>query len=503
MKKLINFTHWFCWVIFIVVTFIYTVYLWASQTWLIRDLSEARFTLAAGLFHAPLKTFAHNALPAILTYFGIIVISVIIMSVFIFYITRKTTDSVKHVVNPGSIIFAKLHTLLLLIIIISAMFYQCASFYWNIFNWADYESTHLTDIYEKEHAFPSSDNVIAPYANGQKPRSIVMLTLESITHSSLSYMPELTKLINTSYDILMNGPGSVGAVYSTIGTNWTSAFTWAMATGVPWNLEFRKSGKSLTTYYPGLMNYKLTTIFEILHKGGFNIEYICGSPGSFGGRSEFMQPRGVNIFDYEQMKLHKFIPADYDIWWGAEDQKLYSVAQNRISRLAAQEKPFFAMVLTTDTHAPGGYLCERCPEIYQYQYLNILACASKQAAQFIHWLRSQSFADEISIIIVGDHPYPLLNESGYISSETDNIFMAILNVPKPLAQKISSRYREGTTMDLFPTLLDLAGYTVKNGRLGLGTSLFNLRLTLAESIGLDVLNKELMGRSDFYQAAYY
>lgn len=67
-------------------------------------------------------------------------------------------------------------------------------------------------------------------------------------------------------------------------------------------------------------------------------------------------------------------------------------------------------MLTANTHHIDGYLEKEAPEKYQEQYENVYAYTAVQLVDFVSWLKEQSFYEDTSIIISGDH---LSMDNGY------------------------------------------------------------------------------------------
>lgn len=76
------------------------------------------------------------------------------------------------------------------------------------------------------------------------------------------------------------------------------------------------------------------------------------------------------------------------------------------------------------------------------------------------------------------------------------MYNAIINAP---IVPVNQKNRQATTMDMFPTTIAALGAQIEGERLGLGTNLFSAEPTLAEKVGLDVLNGEVRKRSVFYE----
>ncbi len=44
-------------------------------------------------------------------------------------------------------------------------------------------------------------------------------------------------------------------------------------------------------------------------------------------------------------------------------------------------------IMTVDTHFEDGYVCELCRDEFEgNQYANVMACSSRQVANFINWI---------------------------------------------------------------------------------------------------------------------
>ena len=83
-------------------------------------------------------------------------------------------------------------------------------------------------------------------------------------------------------------------------------------------------------------------------------------------------------------------PADYRVWWGYEDEKLFSFAKEELLNLSQSGEPFNLTMLTVDTHFEDGWVCELCQNQFEDdQYANVMACSSHQISEFIQWIRQE------------------------------------------------------------------------------------------------------------------
>lgn len=186
------------------------------------------------------------------------------------------------------------------------------------------------------------------------------------------------------------------------------------------------------------------------------------------------------------------LPKNYHEWWGFEDSKLVDFAKDKITELASEDEPFNFTMLTADTHFKDGYLCPDCPDTYDEQYENVIACSDKRIAEFVSWIQQQDFAKDTVIVLSGDHLSmdSLINQSVGLDFPRRTYF-AILNGKEYTLNKT----REFTTLDIFPTTLEAMGVEIEGHRLGLGTSLYADQPTLCEQMGFETLNEEISHRN--------
>jgi len=351
---------------------------------------------------------------------------------------------------------------------------------------------HLSysQLYEKEYADPRKCPILFP----KEKRNLIYIFLESMEtcYSSLSgsktdYIPELSKLAKEG--ITFSAPGSLHGAYAVPGATFTTGAMVAHMAGISIDLAIKEGG----SFIPGMC-----TIGDILHEQGYEQEFLLGSDVYFGARQALMQEHGdYRIFDYNSAKKDGHIPPDYYIWWGFEDEKLFSFAKEELSTLHAKGKPFNFTMLTVDTHFLNGCKCRLCRDQYKEQYGNVLACSSRQVNSFIKWVKKQDFYKDTTIVICGDHPTMdsgFIRRSGLKGSER-RAFVTFLNVPEDL----KGRPRDYTTLDLFPTTLAALGVKIPGNRLGLGVNLFSNEKTLLERLGQKKTDEEFTKRSRFYR----
>ena len=313
-----------------------------------------------------------------------------------------------------------------------------------------------------------------------------------------NYIKELTD-IALDNECFSSGNELNGAKHVN-GATYTMGALTAQTAGIPIN-EYLVSNATLNNTWESEDNYfpGAWSIGDILKEQGYNQEFLIGSVGGFAGRSSYFRGHGdYDIEDYDKAIEKHRIPADYSVWWGYEDEKLFDFAKEDLVKLSKEEQPFNFTMLTVDTHFTGGYECRLCKDEYENQYSNVIACASKQVSDFLDWIKMQDFYSNTTIVIVGDHLTP---DSSYIDSENVDsydrrVYVAIINSKN---EKIINSDRVYTTLDLYPTTVSAMGIEFEGNRLGLGVDLYSDEPTLAEKLGIEQLNTELLKNSSFYK----
>ncbi len=365
----------------------------------------------------------------------------------------------------------------------------------------DYFGSVLLDttIYEDKYVRAHTDMVQFP----EEKRNLIYIFLESMESSYLSHelggglsenlIPELYALASENINFSHND--TVGGWPNIINTNWTSASLLSQTAGVP--LAVNSDGIDENGDY----NYYIpneVTLNDILHNAGYYQSIMFGSDGTFGGREQYFTQHSIDkVYDYYTAQEDGLIPEGYHVWWGFEDEYLFEYAKSELLKISDSGEPFAFMMLTADTHHINGYFCDRCEDIHEEQYANVVSCASRQVYEFVQWIKQQDFYDNTTVVICGDH---LTMSNEYISENMSenyerHVYNCIINsaVTTP-----NTKYRYFSPMDMYPTVLASLGCTIDGDRLALGTNLFSDRQTLAEEYGVENLNEELAKNSDFY-----
>ena len=335
----------------------------------------------------------------------------------------------------------------------------------------------------------------------EKKRNLIYIFLESMETAysdednggafEKDVIPELTEIAQENEEF-SGKDNKLNGGYSMPGTTWTMGAMFAQTSGLP--LKISISANEMDTqdnFFPGI-----TTIGDILSDAGYSQTLLLGSNATFGGRKLYFSEHGnYDIIDYNYAMEQGWLSTEeYPVWWGYDDQKLFEFAKNRLGELATQNEPFNLTMLTVDTHFEDGYVCDKCDDRFgNNQYANVMACSSKQVAEFVEWVQQQDFYENTTIVISGDHP---TMDSDFCEdvdeSYTRKVYTAYINGGKSEL----SNARNYTTMDAFPTTLAAIGVEIEGNRLGLGTNLFSSEQTLTERFGIEKEEKELNKQSE-------
>ena len=333
----------------------------------------------------------------------------------------------------------------------------------------------------------------------QNKKNLIFIFSESMESSFTSIenggflntdaIPELTQLAKEN--INFSNTDKLGGALPTYGSTWTTAGIVSHTFGIPLKVGGGIYETGELPFLPGAYS-----MFEILKDNGYNMLSIKGSKIKFGGIGKMLKDHGdMDYFDYNTAIDTGKIPEDYLEFWGYEDIKLFEYSKEKITNMANGDKPFMVTVETIDTHYPDGYRCEECESIYGYQYPDVVRCASKQISSFIKWAQQQTWYENTTIVVVGDHLTMKSNMFGDDQSNNRTTFNLFVN---SVAQSENVKNRQFMTADMFPTILASIGCEIEGDKLGLGTNLFSKSQTLYEEFGYDFVNEELKKKSIFY-----
>ena len=375
------------------------------------------------------------------------------------------------------------------------------------FQLVDLYHSYLTasSFIEDNFADPNTVKITFP----EKKRNLIHIYLESMENTFLS--KELggfceDNLIPHLYDLLKEGVSFShdkklpGGFQESTGAGWSVASMVNMGTGLPMKVPDKQNQYGdAENFLPGA-----TAIGDILKEQGYEQTVMFGANADFGGLTYYFQSHGdYTIIDHKEVKKRGYVPENYKVFWGYEDDKLYEYAKEELTRLYETGKPFHLMMETADTHTPEGYLSPDAPKPYDSKYANAVRYSQEQTVNFIRWIQEQPFYENTTIVVIGDHltmAKKFIESLEGIKKYHRSCYNLIINPADDLGELPAERRfsRDWAVFDMFPTILASIGCEIEGDRLGIGTNLFSQRDTVFEEFGVDYVNDELVKRSNFY-----
>lgn len=360
------------------------------------------------------------------------------------------------------------------------------------------------DFVGEHYVSPSDTKVDFP----AKKRNLIYIYLESMELTFADeanggawdedLIPELTELAHERGETFAGNSSTLNGAIALPGCTWTMGGLFAQSSGVPLKLPTHGNRSSLVLddFFP-----ELDCLGDVLAQQGYQQYALFGSNADFGNRRAYYTEHGnYDIFDYPRAIEEGFIPEDYKVWWGFEDERLYEKAREIITDAADRGEPFNLTMLTVDTHAEDGYRCRLCTDEHgDNRYANAMSCASRQASAFVRWVLDQEVGANTTIIINGDH---CSMDKDFCENVPDSYqrrtFTCVINGAAQASDPASRRTY--ATIDLYPTTLAALGCTIEGDRLGLGTNLYGTRPTIIEEYGLDTCEDAFSRQSEFLDA---
>lgn len=361
-------------------------------------------------------------------------------------------------------------------------------------------SSTYSRFIDDNYVYPQETKITFP----EQKRNLIYIFLESmeITYADKAsggafdenLIPNLTRFA-FEYESF-NGDEQVlngGTVLNK--TNFTMGAMYAQSMAIPLILPI--DGNAMwcqDSFFP-----ELDGIGDVLEDNGYQNTLLIGSHAMFGGRNLFYRDHGnYALQDYYYSLNNGEIPAGYKVFWGYEDEKLFTNAKKHILEDAASGQPFNMTLLTVDTHFEDGYFCEDCVNQHGANtYADVFNCSDKKVAEFVAWIQEQDFYENTTIVLVGDH---LTMDSdfcrGVDPSYDRRVYLSIIN---GAVEPEKDTVRQYSTLDLFPTTLAAMGVQIEGERLGLGTNLYSKKETLLEKYGEEEINTAFDQKSVFME----
>lgn len=456
------------------------VFRWVFKTWKHLSMEELVYQLKApiqGTNVSMIKDCVGFCLPVI----------IIVLAVVILLIVKMRGKVKYHRLMGGVFLFSA--------VVISGF----CGYAWKRLEIGEYlknQGTYSTFL-DEHYVKPGTVELTFP----ENKRNLIYIYLESMEMTyadretgggfEMNCIPELTRIAQENEDF-SGSEEKLNGANVLHNTTWTIAAAFAQSSGLP--LAIPIEGSAMETqedFFP-----QMTALGDILEEQGYKNTLLLGSPAIFGGVKQFFETHGNFVIkDNNYMAENGKLPEDYYVWWGYEDKKLFEFAKEELQELALKDQPFNLTLMTMDTHFEDGYACEDCKDLFDgNQYANVMACSSRQVAEFLEWLQRQDFYENTTVVLAGDH---LTMDSDFCDAVSEDyqrkVYVAYINSAADAVD--TGKPREYTTLDQFPTTLASLGVEIEGNRLGIGTNLFSGEKTLLEEYGVNKMNSELRRKS--------
>lgn len=238
---------------------------------------------------------------------------------------------------------------------------------------------------------------------------------------------------------------------------------------------------------------------DLLNEEGYNASYINGSSlsifskGAFFGSHGFQRVKGLESYLGYETEPRKNV-------WGMDDDLLFERLADELRWLARQEKPFMLTTLTLSTHGPDGYPEKSCVPQGEDELplLSAIRCSGEHVVGLMDEIEALGLQDETLVVLLSDHLAFLNSLHMDLLSAADKR----RNFVVVLGTDIAVNKREGSLLDVYPTLLELLGFEIEGHRAGLGRSLIGDAPTLVESYGLKRTNRAIKNNADLQRAIW-
>ena len=233
----------------------------------------------------------------------------------------------------------------------------------------------------------------------------------------------------------------------------------------------------------------ITCLSDILVADGYNASYVVGTD---------MEPMALGRFlrthQYKNLfGLATVSPGDrekFKMNWGVTDDYTFAKVKAEIRRMNAEDAPFLLSMATMATHGPDGFPDKDCKfdTPLDSKLPRAMYCTAQHVKEIVDLVDELGIAQNTVIALMSDHlAPPNVFRNALAEKERRDLFI-LLN-----AGKTGVTDKPALAFDIFPTILEAAGYQLKDRKANFGTSLFSDTPGLAETIGAERVDAAIRG----------
>ncbi|MFI7481189.1 LTA synthase family protein [Kocuria sp. M1R5S2] len=264
------------------------------------------------------------------------------------------------------------------------------------------------------------------------------------------------------------------------GGGWTMAGLTATQCGVPLkgmgsavgSGALNALGGDVDTYLAGL-----TCLGDVLDQHGYHNVFLGGANASFAAKDTFLSSHGYSeVKDLSDWRAAGEPEKNFRGDWGLSDGRLMAHAKDEIDELHAEAertgRPFHLSMLTLDTHEPV-HVFDYCTVDTQNEVTAVFSCSMTQVAGFVDHMKEKGYLEDTAVVIMGDHLKHMSAGDAFHEQLDDHDNRTVFNRIWVPGEDENDELRPGVDqLNMYPTILEAAGLTVKDHEAGLGVSVF-------------------------------
>jgi phosphoglycerol transferase len=300
------------------------------------------------------------------------------------------------------------------------------------------------------------------------PRNLITIYLESTENTFADESVFGENLLENLQDATAGWADYPLQQYPTGG--WTMAGIVGTQCGVPLKSKLLVAGINSNTlgeqverYLPGA-----TCLGDVLAAQGYTNAFVGGAHTRFAGKDTFLTDHGYTsvqgLSDWEADGEDR----ENISVWGLSDARLFAHARATLADLREAGTPFNLTILTMDTHEPAGVF-PSCGAADEVPMAAALKCSGRAVAGFLEHLKDAGYLDDTVVVLMGDHLKNTADGGDFGPVLADLTGRTIFfRAWSPDGVRFG---RDGADqLSVLPTILDLLGFTLPDGRAGLGVS---------------------------------
>jgi phosphoglycerol transferase len=280
-------------------------------------------------------------------------------------------------------------------------------------------------------------------------------------------------------------------------TTWTVAGQIASQCGIPALFELQRDrAESDRQFLPGAR-----CLGDVLEGDGYSIAYLGGARLEFGSKGNFLASHGFGELAGAR-KLSRQYQENMN-FWGVDDEAVLDAAYDRIVQTAQNGQPDSTVIMTLSGHSPDGIISLPCRDgrievMGEDPTLRAIHCTNMLIARLLDRLDNEGLLENTIVVLQSDHLSRKTSVDRQLRKRDRNNYFAAFG-PGIEARTIT---RPATMMDVYPTVLELLGYDLAQGRAGLGVSLLSENQNLLERFGEEELNLSIKGDMELRRAMW-